>query len=239
MAARRMIDWLAHTSPLGRVALGATGTLGVVGIVWALIVILGGNTVMSPWGPVGADGVEIAPCIVAVKVRPDGDDAGLLVVRGPGGVEVEGRYTYRAADDWTVDIIGGSGTVGGLTLRPDDFSGAITRSGGLVTSTVEVQLSTHPQLVDGWEQEAVLRVPYRPETCARGGELDSAAAPERSVGGPGPLALAALAAMPAGPAAPAAVPATTSPSEGGLSWEVNVTSEGEGGDFEMDGDLAL
>lgn len=89
-----------------------------------------------------------------------GASKGTVVLNGPNGIKVNARFNATSSGNWTIGVTGGSGTIGGITLRSGDFTGGLRSIGGRVSGEVRVKLSNSPALLASWRRESVLRLVY-------------------------------------------------------------------------------
>lgn len=99
--------------------------------------------------------------------RVGADASGTVVLRGPGNVTINGRFRRTSNRNWTIEVNGGSGSLGGVTLTASDFSGRLVAVGGNVVGSVRLNLSRFPKLVSGWGQSSVLRLYYGGSASSR------------------------------------------------------------------------
>jgi hypothetical protein len=114
----------------------------------------------------------IAPGLTATGFVIDNDDGpgpdnqtgqrtGRIDVAGPGDIVVSGTYRFTDDNNWQILVDSGSGSVGGVPLPADGFSGQIATVGGQVSAAVDVALPAHPEVVPAWDQLALLRLTYQ------------------------------------------------------------------------------
>ncbi|MSZ90111.1 MAG: hypothetical protein F2585_12310, partial [Actinobacteria bacterium] len=124
------------------------------------------NAVEGPPTPKGAFGTtegvnsEIAPGIVALSFTAPVNGKGRIELDGPAKIVLRGEYTFTDDRNWSVELDGGSGSVSGVELRPEDFSGSVALTSDVVSSDVNVGVANQPRIVPQWDQSTNVRVSY-------------------------------------------------------------------------------
>jgi len=136
--------------------------------------------------------VTAAPSETSIAPCPRGRSRRAEPVRlpGPAGIELTGQITCGRDGDFRVEITGGAGEVGGVSLVARDFSGSLTSENGRAAGTVVVALPGTPRVVPEWRQRAWLRMTLKRSVWTgtvairqeRGGEWLAMAGPLASNG---------------------------------------------------------
>ena len=132
---------------------------------------------MSPlpegsFGITAGANVEIAPGVVAVSFSAPVNGRGRIELDGPAKITLRGEYTFVDDQNWSVELDGGSGSVAGVQLRPEDFSGTVAMASEVVSSDVTIGLLGQPRIVPEWTQSTNVHISYEASAQALVGDVE-------------------------------------------------------------------